>query len=242
MAEAGEFRFTIDRYTPETLPMARLAEYLSQLATLFGEKQAVHLTTSEAEGAVPLIRVEADALPQVRDRLSAVGRGEGPMDAIRAYRSINERLRLDDTSATLTGSRDADVLPFPGRDAAAAELRHVRQTGSIDGEVIRVGGQGDDVRVILRAEDAILTEILASRPVAKALARHLFEPVRLHGLGRWSRRRDGRWILEGLKVERFDVLLDGTLTEALSALHLLGDRWDGSAEGLSDLRGDGIDG
>ena len=51
MAEAGEFRFTIDRYTPETLPMARLAEYLSQLATLFGEKQAVHLTTSEAEGA-----------------------------------------------------------------------------------------------------------------------------------------------------------------------------------------------
>ncbi len=240
MAEAGEFRFTIDRYTPETLPMARLAEYLSQLATLFGEKQAVHVTTGDADGAVPLIRVEADALPRVRDRLSAVGRGEGPIDAMRAYRGINERLRLDDTSATLTGSRDADVLPFPGKDDPA-ELRHVRQTGSIDGEVIRVGGQGDDVRVILRAEDAILTEILASRPVAKALARHLFEPVRLHGLGRWSRRH-GRWILEGLKVERFDVLLDDTLTEALSALDLLGDRWDGSAEELSDLRGDGIDG
>ncbi len=67
MAEAGEFRFTIERDTPETLPMARLAEYLSQLATLFGEKQAVHVTASEADGAVPLIRVEADALPQVRD-------------------------------------------------------------------------------------------------------------------------------------------------------------------------------
>lgn len=47
--------------------MARLAEYLSQLATLFGEKQAVHVTASEAGSAVPLIRVEADALPQVRD-------------------------------------------------------------------------------------------------------------------------------------------------------------------------------
>lgn len=241
MAEAGEFRFTIDGYTPETLPMARLAEYLSQLATLFGEKQAVHFTTGEPDGAVPLIRVEADALPRVRDRLSAVGRGEGPVEAMRAYRSINERLRLDDTSATLTGSRGADVLPFPGKDDAA-ELRHVRQLGSIDGEVIRVGGQGDDVRVILRAEDAILTEILASRPVAKALARHLFEPVRLHGLGRWSRRRDGRWVLEGLKVERFDVLLDDTLTEALSALHLLGTRRDGSAEASSGPRGGGTDG
>jgi len=34
--------FVIDAYSPETLPMSRLAEYMAQLATLLGEKDHVH--------------------------------------------------------------------------------------------------------------------------------------------------------------------------------------------------------
>jgi hypothetical protein len=36
-AGAAEYRFRIDAFTPETMPMARLAEYMSQLAQLLGE-------------------------------------------------------------------------------------------------------------------------------------------------------------------------------------------------------------
>ena len=40
-ADAGaEYRFSIDAYTPATMPMARLAEYMAQLALILGEPGA----------------------------------------------------------------------------------------------------------------------------------------------------------------------------------------------------------
>ena len=41
MADAEEYRFRIDAFSPETLPMARLAEYLRQLAVILGEPNDV---------------------------------------------------------------------------------------------------------------------------------------------------------------------------------------------------------
>ena len=43
--------FVIDAYSPETLPMSRLAEYMAQLATLLGEKSHVHFVELAAGSA-----------------------------------------------------------------------------------------------------------------------------------------------------------------------------------------------
>ena len=46
-----EYRFEIDAFTPATIPMARLAEYVSDLAKMFGNNSSVHL--GRIEGEVP---------------------------------------------------------------------------------------------------------------------------------------------------------------------------------------------
>jgi hypothetical protein len=176
---------------------------------------------------VPVIRVERGALPAVRDRIAAVARGAGPADAMRAYHALDDRLGQGSLTATLLDAAGEAVLLFPGRgDADAVQ---VRQDGSIDGEVVRVGGQSEEARILLRAGDEVLADITASRELAKELARHLYEPVRLHGPGRWTRLSGGHWVLDGLRVERFDVLADAPLPDALAALHALQERWDGPA-------------
>lgn len=223
MADHGEFRFQIDGAEP--LPMARLADVLRDLAAVFGERGAVRFTGAEAGAAVPLIRVERGALPAVRERLAAVGRGTGPADAMRAFNALDERLGQAGLTATLFDGAGEAVLRFSGR--GDADALQIRQDGSIDGEVVRVGGQSEEARILLRSGDAVLADITASRELAKELARHLYEPVRLHGPGRWTRLSGGQWVLDGLKVERFDVLADAPLPDALQALHALQDRWDG---------------
>jgi hypothetical protein len=37
-----EYTFRIDVFTPETMPMARLAEYLAELSKLVGHSQSTH--------------------------------------------------------------------------------------------------------------------------------------------------------------------------------------------------------
>ena len=222
MAEAGEFRFQIDD-PAAALTVARLADVLRDLAAIFGERGAVRFAGAGA--AVPVILVERGALPAVRERIAAVERGAGPADAMRAFHALDDRLGQAGLAATLFDGAGAAALRFSGRgDPDAVQ---VRQDGSVDGEIVRVGGQGEDARVLLRAGDEVLADITAPRNLAKALARHLYEPVRLHGSGRWTRRSGGRWALDGLKVDRFDLLADASLPEALAGLHALQDRWDG---------------
>ena len=46
------YRFVIEEvYTPETLPMSRLAEYMAKVAALLGERPQVHFVGME--GVVP---------------------------------------------------------------------------------------------------------------------------------------------------------------------------------------------
>jgi len=43
----GEYRFKIDAYTPDTMPMSRLAEYMRELSEMLGEPSAVHFERLE---------------------------------------------------------------------------------------------------------------------------------------------------------------------------------------------------
>src|SRR5438309_834296 len=96
-----EYRFEIDAYSPETMPLARLAEYLEDLATLFGENQSVHLIKIEKGSTVPVLRVEREAEQKVRERLRLVRINDAPAEAMRAAKQIDERLRRDDAKAVI---------------------------------------------------------------------------------------------------------------------------------------------
>ena len=63
MSKGGEYRFRIDGFTPDTLPMARLAEYIADLAVIFGEKELVHFVGIEKGSAILIQKIDAVAAP-----------------------------------------------------------------------------------------------------------------------------------------------------------------------------------
>jgi len=160
---ATEYRFRIDAYTPDTMPMARLAEYLAELATVLGEPTSVHLVRLEPGSTVLVHEIEREAVPKVRERAISVRRGRGPRDAVRAYHAINKLLREDDGIGVLQEQTGAEIIRFPGREETEEEFAAIRQYGSIDGEVLRVGGPQKYVPVLLQSEDRQIAGCWAER-------------------------------------------------------------------------------
>ncbi len=224
--QGAEYRFTIDAFTPRTLPMARLAQYLARLADVLGERSHVHLVGIE-EGSTALVHeIEPAAVPNVRSRVKAVGRGEGPRDAQEAYRSLDGYLREDRARAVLRERESGHgVLDFPGVDEAEDPYPLVREPGRIFGVVIRVGGTGDRIPILIESDGERLAGCHASRDVAKMLAHHLFEPVRLVGKGSWLRDAEGRWNLERFNIDAFEPIESTKVSEALSELRAVAGDW-----------------
>jgi hypothetical protein len=85
------------------------------------------------------------------------------------------------------------------------QVSSVRQHATLEGELLRVGGKGDRVPILLQAEGMEIAGVWSDRPTAKRLAGHLFEPVRLRGEGRWTRDVMGTWILNDFHVASYQV-------------------------------------
>jgi len=117
-------------------------------------------------------------------------------------------------------------------------LLSVAERGEIDAEVVRVGGMGDPVPILLAIDGSAISGC-ASRVIAKQLGQKLFEPVRLFGEGRWSRTAEGRWALDTFRVDNFQELekKEG-LAEALAKLRAIpGLEWgDGIVDEFLKLR------
>jgi len=225
----SEYRFVIDAYKPDTMPMARLAEYMAHLAEVLGEKSSVHFKSVEPGSTVLVSRVEREAVPKVNARAGAVRRGDAPRDALRAYRTINKMLR-DDNGKAYLAKKDvkSKLVNFPGRDEKEEQFTSITEHGSIDGIIVRIGGSDKSVHVIIEQQGEQLTGIWMNRTVGKQLAHKLFEPVRLFGKGRWNRDAEGTWNLKDFKVDNFEALDDAPFSVALTDLRGVGIRFDES--------------
>ena len=217
-----EYRFTIEAYSPETIPMARLAEYMTDIATLLGNRDRVHFKGLEPGSTNVVQLVEHEAVPKVRSRIIGVRNRTAPEDAISAYQRINKRLREDNGSGFVeeveeSGNRER-VIEFPGRDRNESErFDSIFQAGSLDGLLIRVGGKDDTIPVYLEDADAI-HRCTANRFIAKQLAPFLFEMMRLQGRGKWNRDDFGNWVMEDFRVTGFERLDTTSLSKAVSRL------------------------
>ena len=120
---------------------------------------------------------------------------------------------------------DADVLILPGSAKSRPDVPAVKQTASVSGVVVRVGGIGTRVPVLLASHGRQTAGCHADRTTAKELARHLFEPVRLYGDGQWSRGTDDIWDIDRFRIERFEPLDDAGLSEVLDGLREVAAAW-----------------
>ena len=231
-----EYRFEIDAFTPETIPLARLSQYLADVAKMMGNEESVHLSRVAKGSTVPVIRVDWEAEPKVRERLNAVRVDEGPAEARRAYKAINKRLVEDNANGVLLDPFATKVIRFPGRDGAnQPHFGPFTQPGVFQGVLIELGGKNDPVPVHLQEGDE--TRIVsAPRRIAKQLAQHLFTSmIRVEGNGRWQRNRMGDWEMLAFHVTGFNVLSDTDFRSNVEALRAIPAAWKNDADPLGEL-------
>ena len=181
MNDPVHYDFRIDAWKPETLPMARLAEYLAKLSVIFGNKEQVHFLKVRKGSAIPEIAVDYEAAPKVVARLRLVGTPDAPLELTRANQEINRMLREDNASATLKTKHGKNILVFPGKKTPLAEEVVVHEQGDLDGVVIRVGGKDDSVPVLIEGESKVFYPCQTNRDIARQLAAYLFGPSFVFG-------------------------------------------------------------
>ncbi len=241
MTGALEYRFVIDAYSPETLPMSRLAEYMADLARLLGKAEQVHFVRLEPGSTVLVQNVEPEAVPEVRKRVQAIVRDDAPADVAAAFKALNRHLANDNAIGSLQEG-DGEVVRFPGRERPQPlTFGAFNEPGVLDGVLIRVGGRDDTVPVHLQDGD-IIHVCNATRDMARRLAAHLYGPVlRVRGEGRWERDADGNWSMKRFNISGFEELDDAPLAEIVGRLRAVeGSRWsdvDDLPAELQRLRG-----
>lgn len=232
------YDFRIDVWTPETLPMARLADYLAQLAVLFGHREYVHFMQVRKGSAVPEIAVNHEAAPKVAARLRLVGGADAPPEAVRAQQEINDMLRDDNASAVLRRKRGATVLAFPGCKTPLAEEAVVHEQGELDGVIIRIGGKDETVPVWIEGEHKTIYKCSATRQLARELRGLLFDqPIRVAGRGKWRRGSNRQWALEQFEIKSFEVLEEVSLADSIAQLRAIkGSHWNEMPDPQRELR------
>jgi hypothetical protein len=215
--------------------MSRLAEYMAELARLLGEQERVHFSRIEPGSAVLISTIEASAAPKVEERLQKVRERFGPNDAMQAYGALDALLAKDNAIATLSIESGAEIIAFPGR-ARAKPMRYgpFREYSSLDGTVIRLGGRGDTVPVLIQDSEGSEYLCQSSVELSKQLALHYRgSTVRVHGGGKWVREEDGRWLLQQFDIDQFEVIDDSPLMNVVEKLRAVqGSDWsDDTAPG-----------
>lgn len=236
-----ELRLKIDAFRPDTIPMARLAEYMAALADLLGNEKSVHFVRLDP-GSVELVhRVDLEDQPKVNARLEALCRGDGAADAVKAFRALDDMLANDNAVGALTADSDGVVIQFPGKTRPKPiDYGAFSQQGSFDGIPVKVGGLAEMVPIHLQEAGpaALVHNCVASRDIARAIAVHLFEtPIRVHGNGRWRRETSGAWTLVRFVISEFEVLDDAPLDAVVARLRAVqGSGWRNVEHPLASLR------
>lgn len=234
----ARFRLRVTAYTPNSIPLARLAEYMEGLAALMGSQVHVHFGGLTKGSTVINAEVEAESVQRVENRLRTATGPDAPADAVKALARLESLMREDRARGTL--SRDGErLIKFLGVDAVVVErVGPVREATSVQGEVVRVGGKDRTIHALLvSAEGDEFKVTTTSKEQAKGLAALLFSIVRANGTGVWYRDEAGVWKLEELRLETFEPVDERSLVEAIADLRSVRDNgWAAIADPLSALR------
>lgn len=242
MSDDRRLTFYIDAYSPATIPMARLAEYMADFAALLGTQNRAYFEGLESGSTKIVSRVAYEDVPKVTTRLRDISRGDLTKETAKLFQQIDDRLANDNAVGSIValdaqGHPAGEVLAFPGRTRPNRQsYGPFTQEGQIDGVLIAVGGKDETVPLRLQSGDTIHTKLETTRTKARELARHLFEPIRVHGTGHWLREADGDWTLRRFRVQSFTALDAASLRDAVAELRAVpGSGWRDITDPLAEL-------
>ena len=147
------------------------------------------------------------------------------------------RLADGHATGTLQDEKGSDVMRCDGQEAERqSTIGPVKETGTLDGVLIRIGGKGPTVPVHLM-DGNTLHKCTASQETAQELAVHLFRTtLRVEGDGIWEYTDAGRWVLKRFDIERLRALSDMPLTEVARRLgEISGSGWGEVEDPFAEL-------
>jgi hypothetical protein len=241
VADLERFEFTVPGYTPDTMPLDRLIEYLEQLTVVLGEASELHLVGIEKSSTRPVLVMRHDVATRARARASEVRQGGGSARRRNAYDRIRHMVSEDGGAPASLAAPEGQILEFAMIDIGADQIVHaVRQPTTVQGELIRIGGRQENAQLLIQELSGnVIAGCTAPRAVATAMAHLLYRPVSVSGDARWHRSNIGKWEIESLHVQSF-AELDADDHEAVVAkLQALNVAWpDDAMEQLAAMRRD----
>jgi hypothetical protein len=213
------YTFRIDSFTPDTLPMARLAQYLAELAALLGESDRVHFRELKRGSAQVVAAVESVAAPKVLQRVKRAESADLDDEVRASFENLNTLLAEDNAVGTIKRGT-AVILKFPGREQPLPEkIGPFSQQTELIGQLVRIGGKDKTSHATIEDADGRYWPVTLSRELARQLSSLLYgPPIRMSGVGRWSRLGSGEWELDDMRLQTWEQLPETTLREGITAL------------------------
>lgn len=219
-----ELHFSIEGTTPHTFPMARLAVYLRELATLLGNEDRVHFLRVDDGSANCAMEIDDEQDSIIAERVRQAQSGVGPKEAVKAFKAIRFYLDEDDTSALMEWEQGEVLVEFPRKSQGTEEtFGPFSEDGSLDGMLVKIGGWDETVPVHLLYE-GVHHACNATRDMARKLAPYLFgRTIRVHGRGKWYRNSEGKWEMRWFDIHDFEELSDASLLDVVGRLRSIPD-------------------
>jgi len=232
-----EYEFCIDVFTPNTIPMARLVEYLRELSLLLGNIKSVHFKRIKVGSVRAVAWVEKEAIPKVRMRVQNARDPTAPDDVRKPYKRIDEMLREDNGVGKLLRGTTS-VIQFPGRKGVKSQrMGPFTEAASFDGKIVRVGGTDKTAHALLETDGEVVVSAECTRELARRLAPFLYgAPVRLEGNARWERNEIGEWDLKHFTAKDFTELSADDLATAIGKLRGIQAEWRREADPVELVR------
>jgi len=223
----------IPAYTPDTMPLDRLLDYLRQIGDVVGAPQDLHLVRIEASSTMPVFSVQVPVAIQARQRAAEIRTGGGTDRQRAAYNQIRQMIRKDSGRPASLKDRTGVILDFPPAPEELESASTVRQATTFDGSLMRLGGVGDPVPVQMQdLNGEVFSGFSAPRTIAKSIAPLIFEPIRVTGIGEWERTPQGVWKLNRMSIQAYEPLSNETLAEVFQKLRLAPVIWPPDADDL----------
>jgi hypothetical protein len=239
VTDLEHFKFTVPGYTPETMPLDRLLEYLTQLSIVLGQPGELHLVGVEKGSTRPVIAMRHDVAVKARMRAREIAQGGGSQRRRQAFDTIRRMVTEDGGRPAVLKAPEGQILKFPSANIGQDQVIHsLRQPTSIEGTLVRVGGIGENAQLLIQElNGAVIAGCTASRPVAQAMGSLIYQPIRVSGIGTWRRTEEGKWAIARLHVQTFEALDENELDDVVAKLRALNVKWPAdSIEQLQAMR------
>ena len=233
-----DYALRIKGVSLETLPIAVLAEYLKEFASLMGDSAKPVLDGIVKGSVIVRVRQAGEHPAYTRNRLQQAANDPlGPGG--RSYERITQLMVRNGAKGDVIDRQEHTVIAFPGSAQPEEPEPDVilSDVGTLDGLVVGVSGADDTVHLRLQDQGGVEHRItLRDLAMARSLAaRFRTSPVRVHVHGTWRRSPKGKWEAHQVYADRIEDLDEDSAKQVFDTLRSIKTGWTDLADPLAEL-------